>query len=714
MPVSNMPTEDPQEPSQAARPALPVQPVGAVPPTPDPARRAALQALLGVRDSLSILHRRPNFFVLAPSNLDHQPIPPRASNGTSQEEERNGEVQSVMQTLTVALNVPVRSETLFNTGLGRFRPGRSHPETLLNSDAPSWQIFSHKISVKMGLPSRESYAAGTPPGLKLTLPSSQKLFKTVAATLITAHVSAWLETIIIIVGLTVSFAAHAYNMFNFPRYELDEGTYMSSAWAIMNGLITPYPYGYGHPPLAWIQIAAWVQLTGGFFTFGNAINSGRVLMLLCTLGSSLLVYLIIHRMSGSRSSSLLALVLFSLSPLGLVYQRQVFLDNVGTFWLLLSLYSIVKGNSRLSHIVFAAISLGVALLSKEIFVLFIPAMIYATWLHTTKYQRKFALIAFIYTIVALGSGFVLMAILKGELFPYQWHLPWDHHPHLSMLDTLVQQAQRSQNEGRLRDSWYAWVQADPLLMYLSIIATLLNLVAGWWNRKQLLLSLLAVSFWILLVRGGVVLSFYIIPMIPLVALNTAIAIHTLVNWIGKLVRFDLMVIQTVRALLILGIIGAIVPYDLQHSEIAFTQHPTSAQTDAIIWVRNHVAHNNVVVINSYLYMDLRESGGAGVGEGATYPYAHVYWNIAFDPELHNGLLQGNWDRIDYIVADSEMLHDIQTTGGPMLLLNKALQHSILRAEFRADDHDKQLVIFIYQVVHAQAPPTVYQETSPYQ
>jgi hypothetical protein len=107
-------------------------------------------------------------------------------------------------------------------------------------------------------------------------------------------------------------------------------------------------------------------------------------------------------------------------------------------------------------------------------------------------------------------------------------------------------------------------------------------------------------------------------------------------------------------------------------------------------------------------MDLHEPDGQGVGGGAAYPYAHVYWNVAYDPELYNLLLQGNWDRIDYIVADSEMLHDIETTGGPMTLIYTALQHSTLRAEFRADDSDGQIVISIYQVVHKQAQPIISQ------
>lgn len=512
----------------------------------------------------------------------------------------------------------------------------------------------------------------------------------------------WLEAIVVVISLFGSFAAHAYNMFNFPRYELDEGTYVSNAWAITQGLISPYPYGYGHPPLGWIQIATWIQLTGGFFTFGNALNSSRVPMLLYAVGCSLLVYLIVRRLGGSRIAGLLALVIFSFSPLSITYQRQVFLDNIATFWLLLSIYLLVIGNSRLFYIISAAICFALSALSKEVFLIALPVMIYASWLHTTKFQRKFALVAFTYAVIALCSGFVLMAVLKGELFPYVWHLPWDTHPHLSMLDTFFQQTQRSQANGSFITSWTIWIENDPVLISLSIATILFNLIAGWKNRKLLMLALFSISFWLLLVRGGQVLSFYIIPLIPMVALNTAMALQTLLAWLTRFVRLDL-----VRVILIFVVIAAIIPYDIISTGFRFYQHPTATQTDAMVWVRNHIPHSAFIVINSYLYVDLHVPGGAGVGDGPTYPHAEVYWNVATDPVLHDQLLQNNWDRIDYIVADSEMLHDIQTYGGGMDLIKTALQHSVLRAEFRTDDHNLQIVVDVYQVIHKFPASEVY-------
>ena len=513
----------------------------------------------------------------------------------------------------------------------------------------------------------------------------------------------WLETFVVIVGLLVAGIAHADNMFNYPQYGLDEGTYMASAWAITHGMLFPYPYGYGHPPLGWIQIAAWVQAMGGFFAFGNAINTGRVLMLVFAIASTLLVYLIARCLERNRIIALLAMVLFALSPLCITYQRLVLLDNIATFWLLLSLYLIVASKSRLLFMVLAAVAFGCSLLSKEVMLLFLPVMVYAVWLYTTSFQRKFALVAFGYCIVAIGSAFVLMAILRGELLPTGW-LPWDSHAHLSLVGTYVQQVQRGQTQGNLLQSFITWREQDTVFLTLAIATTLLNLIIGWWNRKTLLLALLALSFWLLFLRNGIVFSFYIIPLLPLSVLNIVATLGTVTRWLRKLTRSHLA--QFARVLLVLCIIAGIGVYDIQHAGPLYTQNLTFAQTDALTWIRDNVPRNAVVVINSYFYTDLHENGGEGVGNGATFAHADIYWNVAYDPELHSGLLGNNWDNIDYIVTDTPMKYDIQHLGGDMTIINDALNHAVLRADFRPSRYDAQDAIQIYQVKHKNVSPVV--------
>src|SRR5438552_8851537 len=102
-------------------------------------------------------------------------------------------------------------------------------------------------------------------------------------------------------------------------------------------------------------------------------------------------------------------------------------------------------------------------------------------------------------------------------------------------------------------------------------------------------------------------------------------------------------------------------------------------------------------------------GREAVGNVAIFPYAHVYVNVATDPELYNTVLQENWDRIDYIIADSEVLSYIKgisaTSTDPAHILRQAFDHSILRVEFKTADHANQFAIDIYQVQHKLPPPT---------
>jgi hypothetical protein len=164
--------------------------------------------------------------------------------------------------------------------------------------------------------------------------------------------------------------------------------------------------------------------------------------------------------------------------------------------------------------------------------------------------------------------------------------------------------------------------------------------------------------------------------------------------------------------LVLGAIAAIVPYDAQLATFPFTQSPTTAQTQTMAWVRTHIPRNDFVVTNSYLYMDMRQPGGAAVGDGAVFPFAHVYFNVATDPAINKAILNGNWDRIDYVIADSEMFNDIRHDPVTYSIIDEALNHAIPVTTFSALDHDSNLVITIYEVQHLFGPPIVRVPSGP--
>src|SRR5262249_10498137 len=158
--------------------------------------------------------------------------------------------------------------------------------------------------------------------------------------------------------------------------------------------------------------------------------------LVLAAASSLLLYLTASRLSGSRSAALLATLIYALSPLSLFFRREVLIDNIGLFWLLLSLCLITTGKSKMGTFLFAAVALCMAILTKEIFLLFVRTMLYAVWLYAKPFQRKFSLLTVLYVTLAVASTYALFALLDQKFFP-PGILPKDTDPHPSLIAALL-------------------------------------------------------------------------------------------------------------------------------------------------------------------------------------------------------------------------------------------------------------------------------------
>lgn len=502
----------------------------------------------------------------------------------------------------------------------------------------------------------------------------------------------WFEGFVVLLGLLLAVGIHGLNVFAYPLYQQDEGLLMSNAWAVQHGMLQPYPYTYNQTPFGWILTAGWSTITGGFATFGNALNSGRALMLLFTFGSSLLVYLITARLSRSRSAGLLALILFSLTPLGITYQREVLLDNIGLFFLLLSLALVVGSESRLSSIVFAAIALGVAVMCKGLFFIFFPVVLYGVWLHTTAFQRKFALVVFSYIALSITSLFVLLALLKGEIFPTGF-LPWDHHQHPSLWEGLVSQYQNALSMSDFTATWQTWMRNEMPLFVISGVALAINILGGLRNRLLWLPAFLLLTPWLFMVTTGIAFPIYFVMLLPLMALNIALAGNWLLRSTTQRLGFDLM-----RVLIIFIIIGMLIPYSVQHAQIVTNQTATNAQVSTLSWVRANVPEDATMIVNSDLYADLHEPGGS---PARSFVHSQLYWNAIYDPDVRYTILHDDWRSIDYLVVDSSMMQEIRTHPSTMLLLDRALHHATLVQQFQANNGDPLATIQIYQVSHTE-------------
>ncbi len=342
----------------------------------------------------------------------------------------------------------------------------------------------------------------------------------------------WLEGLGVTLILGASLLFQALYMFH-ARYEAAEGTLMANAQAILQGKITPYAYDYSLPPLGWIQIAGWVKLTGGIASFGNAINSGRVLMLVMAGTSSLLLYLVTRRLSGSRGAALLAMLLYTLSPLSLYYRDQVLPYNIGIFWLLLSLWLVTISKSRLGMFALSAAALSIAVLSDGLFLIFLPVMLYAVAVYATPFQRKFSQVAFAYVTLAIGSVYVLLALLSSEFLPSGNFLA---HPSLigaafltlrseflpsgnflvnpSLIGAFFLKSQVPLADQQSSAIWQTWLQTDLPFIAAGTAAMFLNVVGGIANRFQLLAAFLGGTFWVFLIVNNVWYPYSIVPLLP--------------------------------------------------------------------------------------------------------------------------------------------------------------------------------------------------------
>jgi hypothetical protein len=183
------------------------------------------------------------------------------------------------------------------------------------------------------------------------------------------------------------------------------------------------------------------------------------------------------------------------------------------------------------------------------------------------------------------------------------------------------------------------------------------------------------------------------------ALNIAVAVNMPMRWLSKRIGFDLL-----RIFLIFCVIGALVPYRVQSARALMTQNVTVAQVNALKWIRQHVPQSATVITNSYLSADLHEPA-----DGKVYNHAQFYLDAVHDPKVRLEILHDNWQNIDYIVADVQILQDIKNhigdmvtfdgnySTGDMIILDRALHHATLQQTFIGDNNDPQTVVQIYQI-----------------
>jgi hypothetical protein len=493
-----------------------------------------------------------------------------------------------------------------------------------------------------------------------------------------------------VVLIALVLTAHAWNMLHFPYLEDDEGTYFSQGWAVFHlGRLTPNTYFYDHAPGGWIQIGLWQLLTGNGH-FGYALASGRVLMLLYQAGSVVLVYAIARKVSGKSWVALLALAIFGLSTYGISYHRRILLDNIAGFWILVSLFLLV-GRVTLPRVWLSAVALALAVLSKETAVAVLPAMAVLVARQTPRPSRPFAVVGWLAVAGLLISLYPLLALLKGELFP-PGSVLGGHHPHVSLLCALQFQASRESDAGILSSSsWFwkaarGWIYQEPLLVIGGTAAAILAVSVFRRRSVVSMIGWMVLSLWLFLCHGGLVLAFYLIPLLPLLALCLALVAGDCVSALQD--RAPPAAARRLGgaaiALIVCGCLACVALAYERSGTGLFVRRPVDAQVAAVRWVQTHVPPSSNMIIDMYMFADLHYPRAGA----PAFPHAEYYWKVADDPEVNLGLLHGDWRRVGYIVTTPQLTYDARVNGFPIVV--PALEHSVAIADFNTGGWDLQV------------------------
>ncbi len=522
------------------------------------------------------------------------------------------------------------------------------------------------------------------------------------------------EILPVLIILVITGLAHGIGMFNNPFFLGDEGIYMSQAWAVLKeGRFDPYTYTYGHAPVGWVQIAIWLFFVGGTHTFGTAIDTGRMLMLLFQIGSTFLLYCITRTISRNVLIATLTCLLFALSPYGIAIHRRILLDNIITFWMLLSLLLLLAKRLSLNHIWISAVAFAIAVLSKENAILLAPVLGYLVYYRSHPSHRWFATIGWLAVVTSITSMYVLMAALKGELFP-SGTLLGGSNDHVSLLGSVTWQAAREHDGGlfdlhsQFWNTMHTWSSAEPTLVIGGLICAFLSILLIKRHRLIGLMGFATLSLWLFLIRGSLVLDFYLAPELPFMALNITLFMGALANdirsgvlnikQVGRWRTFFANLIFTVIhiALIVSCIVGMQQAYSssilgLEHNPQALWQssEATETQREVLQWIQTHIPQCSSLIIDPAMWTDLHDPP-----TGNSFKLAHNYWQVQLDPAIKNKIFHDDWRNVDYIVATPGLLFDVYHY--QLTLVQDALHHATPIQSFQAPDW-KDWKIFIYQV-----------------
>ncbi|MFE7505553.1 ArnT family glycosyltransferase [Promicromonospora sp. NPDC057488] len=466
----------------------------------------------------------------------------------------------------------------------------------------------------------------------------------------------WLAPVLV-VGAVVNLV----NIGGSPQRIDDEGTYTAQAWAVAHlGELAHYTYWYDHPPLGWLQIAGYTQLTGAFARWDVAVLAAREAVVVATLIATVLLWVLARRVGLSRAAASAAGLIFVLSPLAVQFHRTVYLDNIAVPWLLAAFLLATNRKGQLAAFTGSAVAFGVAVLTKETFLLALPVLVWVMVRSAHRETRRYTLSVATTVLVLIGGSYLLLAAVKGELFSGAGRV--------SLMDGITFQLGSREGSGSLTDpdsllnrTLGLWWQLDQVIVVLGLLAA----VAGLALPRLRPYGVLVLGLVLFMLRpGGYLPVPYVIALLPFAALLIAGVVDAAVR--RRAQRRGLA-----TGVVAVAAIGAVAAVPLWTSQLrgfllADLDRPLrSAQT----WLAENVSRDQRLIVDDAMWVDLVRAG---------WDRDNVVWyyKLDTDPAVRAESPNG-WRDADYVVTTDSM----RTFPGAFPEVQQAIDNSVVVASF---------------------------------
>jgi hypothetical protein len=488
------------------------------------------------------------------------------------------------------------------------------------------------------------------------------------------QVRAWLVTKRISLAWAVPLLAmtaivRLINLGGSPQRVDDEGTYVAQAYAVSRlGELSHYTYWYDHPPLGWIQIAIWGNLTLAFSRHDVVVLAGREFMIVASVVAAAMLFILTRRLRLSRPTAGAAVLILALSPLAVQYQRTVFLDNIATPWLLAAFVLALAPRRQLAAFAGAAICFSIAVLSKETYVLFLPFLGWQMWTVADRGTRRYTVSLAAAIVVVLGLCYALMATLKDELLPGA--------NRVSLASGIGYQLFGRQSSGSLfQPGTHAhatlehWM-LDPAILVAGSLAALLLLP----SRRFAPIASAIVFLVVFALRPGYLPVPYVIALIPFFALLIPAAVEVSIRTAlasSSTARKWLQIVATgVVAALAVGIAAPM--WTAQAPGLLEVDHDKPMR-QAEVYVEAQIGHDSRLIVDDAMWLDLVEAG---------FQRTKIVWyhKVDTDPEVAS-MAPNGWRDYDYVISTNSIRTDYD--GAPTVA--QALTNSVVVASFGDGD-----------------------------